>query len=499
MTTTASETSSNAAAPVFELDDRFARELPELAEDWQPSPVPAPSLVVGNDHLARDLGLDPSVLWSDPGVEVLAGNQIPAGAHPVALAYTGHQFGNLAPRLGDGRALLLGEVVDPSGNHRDIHLKGSGRTPFARGGDGKATIGPMLREHVIAEALHALGVPTTRSLAVVTTGEDVARTQMEPGAVLTRVAASHIRVGTFEYAIRLGGPELTRRLADHVIARHHPHAAASDEPIRAMLRSVVEAQAELIAQWMLVGFIHGVMNTDNMAISGEGIDYGPCAFMDRVDPATVFSSIDHGGRYAYGNQPGIAQWNLARFAETLIQLLADDSDEAIAIATGELERFPAVFDERWREGMTRKLGFVSDPHGRDADLFEDLIRAMHGDELDLTGTFRLLADWLRGEKELPAEANDVDAWSGRWRAALDHEGRDRRDVAADMDRVNPIYVPRNHLVEEALDAATGGDLDPFEELMSVVTDPYEVKPGCERYAEPAPADFTAGYRTFCGT
>lgn len=504
MTTAATETSSDAGNPVFELDHRFARELPELAEHWEPTAVPAPELVALNEGLAVELGLDPSALRADVGLEVLAGNRVPAGAHPVALAYTGHQFGNLAPRLGDGRALLLGEILDPTGAHRDLHLKGSGRTPFARGGDGKATIGPMLREHLIAEALHALGVPTTRSLSVVTTGEEVARRQMEPGAVLARVAASHVRVGTFEYAVRLGGPELTRRLAEHVIDRHHPHAAKSDEPIRALLASVVDAQAELVAQWMLVGFIHGVMNTDNMTISGEGIDYGPCAFMDRVDPATVFSSIDHGGRYAYGNQPAVAQWDLARFAETLIQLLAPDdgestTEEAIAIATEEVERFSTAFDERWRAGMTRKLGFVDDPHGRDADLFEDLIRAMHGDELDLTGTFRLLADWLRGDEDLPAGAADLAAWTSRWRAALDHEGRDRREVGAEMDRANPVYIPRNHLVEEALDAATAGDLGPFRELMAVVTEPYEAKPGRERYAEPAPDEFTAGYRTFCGT
>jgi serine/tyrosine/threonine adenylyltransferase len=327
---------SVAARSLFALDDSFARELEELSVPWQGAAVPAPRLLVLNEQLAVELGVDPEALRADHGVDVLAGNVPPAGASPVAQAYAGHQFGAYVPRLGDGRALLLGEVLDTQGRRRDVHLKGSGRTPFARGGDGKAVVGPMLREYVIGEAMHALGIPTSRALAVVATGEDVLRETVLPGAVLARVAASHIRVGTFQYAALNGGPELVRRLADHAIARHHPHAAEAENPYVAFYQSVLDTQASLMAQWMLVGFIHGVMNTDNMAISGETIDYGPCAFMDAFDPATVFSSIDQGGRYAYGNQPHIAQWNLARLAEALLPLIAGDTDTAVAAATGAL-------------------------------------------------------------------------------------------------------------------------------------------------------------------
>ncbi|MEZ5257091.1 MAG: YdiU family protein [Ilumatobacteraceae bacterium] len=354
-----------APAPLTGLQSTFAEALPELCLEWEAAVVPDPRRVAFNEELAGALGPAAQALDSPEGVEILAGNRVPPGARPVAMGYAGHQFGNYSPRLGDGRALLLGELVDPEGHRWDVHLKGSGRTPFARGGDGKATIGPMLREHLIAEAMHALGVPTTRSLGVVTTGERIMRDGFEPGAVLTRVASSHLRVGTFEYAARLEGDDLVRRLADYAIDRHHPHLAEGDRPYLGLLGAVIDAQATLVAHWMLMGFIHGVMNTDNMTISGEGIDYGPCAFMDAYDPATVFSSIDHQGRYAFGRQPAIAGWNLARFAETLLPLLQTEAgggtDDAVADATTELELLADRIALRWNAGMATKLGLAGRP------------------------------------------------------------------------------------------------------------------------------------------
>jgi len=475
------------------LDHWFARELPELAVSWPPAVVPEPTLVALNDTLARELGLSLSSLRSDAGLAVLAGNAVPAGAQTVAMAYAGHQFGNYSPRLGDGRALLLGELVAVDGRRRDVHLKGSGRTPFARGGDGKAALGPMLREFMIAEAMHALGVPTTRSLAVVTTGEQIMREGFVPGAVLTRVAASHLRVGMFEYAARLPDPAVVQRLADHAIARHHPAAAAAEQPYVALLAAVVDAQAALVARWMLLGFIHGVMNTDNMTISGEGIDYGPCAFMDRYDPGTVFSSIDSAGRYAYGNQPGIAQWNLARLAETLLPLMADDADAAVAQAMELLEAFPARFRSQWAAGMRAKLGLHDEAEG-DRELFDDLFTEMTALRADYTDTFRGLAGVLRGDE--PAVSGE---WLARWRARLADEGRAVADVAAGMDEVNPLYIARNHHVEHALEAASGGDLQPFETLMGVVTHPFQRRPEWQAFEGPAPDEFAATHRTFCGT
>ncbi|MEA2180772.1 MAG: serine/tyrosine/threonine adenylyltransferase, partial [Solirubrobacteraceae bacterium] len=463
---------------------------------WQAAPVPAPRLLALNDELAVELGADPAALRAPDGVAVLAGNVTPGGAAPVAQAYSGHQFGGLSPRLGDGRALLLGEVVDVHGERRDLHLKGSGRTPFARGGDGKAAVGPMLREYVIGEAMHALGIPTTRALAVVATGEDVSRGPMLPGAVLVRVAASHIRVGTFQYAALQGDPALVRRLADYAIARHHPHAAEADNPYLALFESVVASQAALVAQWMLVGFIHGVMNTDNMAISGETIDYGPCAFMDAFDPETVFSSIDHGGRYAYGNQPILAQWNLARLAESLIPLLDPDKETAIAAAMAVLDTFPGRYQEHWSDGMRAKLGL---PEGDHEALVNDLPALLHPPKVDFTAFFRALSSAVRGNpapaRSLFVEPSEFDAWADRWLARITGD----RDAVADaMDRVNPIYIARNHLVEEALAAATAGDLGPCGELVAVLERPFDERPGLERYAEPAPGSW-GSYQTFCGT
>ena len=493
---------STAVAELFRFDNSFVRDLPELYVEWQANTVLDPELLVLNDELADELGLDADMLRTPDGVATLVGNSTPEGTRPVAMVYAGHQFGMYSPRLGDGRALLLGEVFDTHGRRRDLHLKGSGPTPFARGGDGKAAVGPMLRELLIGEAMHALGIPTTRALAVVATGERIAREGMLPGAVLVRVASSHLRVGTFEFAARTGGPQLVRRLADHAIARHYPPVVDDGERYLAFYREVVEAQASLVARWMLVGFIHGVMNTDNMAISGETIDYGPCAFMDTYDPATVFSSIDHGGRYAYGNQPLIAQWNLARLGETLLPLFDDDTDAAVASATEVLSSFIARYRAHWQAGMRAKLGLaIADD--ADQQLFDDLLTVMRDQQVDYTSWFRKLAAVAAGvgESSIAAvgDAAAFQPWMDRWRGRLAAEGRAPADVASDMRRANPVYIPRNHLVEEALEAATAGDLAPVDRLLTVVTEPFEERPECERYAEPAPESFGRYYQTFCGT
>jgi serine/tyrosine/threonine adenylyltransferase len=487
---------SLAPPPTIALGDRFARELPEMAVAWKADEAPDPRLLVLNEALAAELGLSADALRSAEGMRLLVGNAVPAGARPVAQAYAGHQFGGFVPRLGDGRALLLGELTDVHGRLRDLHLKGSGRTPFARGGDGLATVGPMLREYVVSEAMHALGIPTTRSLAVVATGRTVRRESLLPGAVLARVAASHLRVGSFQYAAATGDLDLLRRLADFAIARHSPGAADAEQPYLALFEAVVSAQARLIARWMLVGFVHGVMNTDNTTISGETIDYGPCAFLDAFDPATVYSSIDMGGRYAYGNQPLIAEWNLARFAEALLPLLSDDRDRAVATAVTALERFRPEYEAAWSDGMRAKLGL---PAGLADDVAaavrDDLLALLQAGHVDLTSFFRALSRAARGDtapaRDLFLDLAGFDAWAERWLALAP-------DADA-MDRVNPAYIPRNHLVEEALDAATDGDLDPLERLLDAVTSPFDERPGLERYAAPAPGDFGATYRTFCGT
>jgi uncharacterized protein YdiU (UPF0061 family) len=489
------------APPLFGFDNSFVRDLEGLYVPWRAASTPAPRLLALNEELAGELGIDAGALRTPEGVATLVGNRVPEGAAPVAQAYAGHQFGGYSPSLGDGRALLLGEVLDVHGRRRDLHLKGSGRTPFSRGGDGKAAVGPMLREYVIGEAMHALGIPTTRGLAVVGTGEQVVRETPLPGAVLVRVAASHLRVGTFQYAAAMDDPSLLRRLADHAIARHHPHAAGAHEPYLALFEAVVEAQASLVARWMLVGFIHGVMNTDNMTISGETIDYGPCAFMDAFDPATVFSSIDHGGRYAYGNQPLIAQWNLARFAEALLPLLGADVDAAVSSVTEVLASYPDRYERHWRQGMRAKLG-IDDPQPEDAGLIDELLGLLEAQRVDLTSCFRALSSSVLGDtapaRSLFAEPAPFDVWSERWRARLLSGGRDPQATAQAMDRVNPVYIPRNHRVEEALAAATVGDVQPFARLLEVVTRPFDERPGLEPYATPAPPSDSC-YRTFCGT
>ena len=485
---------------LFHFDNSFVRDLEGLYEPWTAVHASAPRLLVLNDALAEELGSSADRLRSAEGVAVLVGNAVPAGAEPVAQAYAGHQFGGYSPRLGDGRALLLGEIIDPSGRRRDLHLKGSGRTPFARGGDGLAAVGPMLREYVIAETMYALGIPTTRSLAVVATGDEVERETMLPGAVLSRIASSHLRVGTFQYAAAQADPGLLSRLVDHAIARHHPGAAEAERPALALLEAVVEAQATLVADWMLVGFVHGVMNTDNMTISGETIDYGPCAFMEAYDPATVFSSIDHGGRYAYGNQPQIAMWNLARLAEALLTLIDADTDVAVAAATEVVQGFAPRFDRHWRAGMCQKLALGDEQPG-DVELITDLLDLLQAQRLDLTTTMRSLSSALRGDiaavTDRVEDAERVGAWLDRWTARVRTTQPDLGAAADAMDRVNPVFVPRNHLVEAALDAATAGDLGPFTELVEVLASPFDEQPGRDRYAEPS----TSGvpYRTFCGT
>lgn len=481
-------------APItIPVGDRFARELPELAVGWRAEEAPDPRLLVLNEALAAALGLDADWLRGPDGLRFLTGTLVPDGAAPVAQAYAGHQFGGFVPRLGDGRALLIGELTTADGELRDLHLKGSGATPFARGGDGLAAVGPMLREYVISEAMHALGIPTTRSLAVVATGRTVIRETSLPGAVLARVARSHLRVGTFQYAATTGDSALLRRLADHAIARHHPAAAAADNPYVALFDAVIGVQATLVAKWMLVGFVHGVMNTDNTTISGETIDYGPCAFIEAYDPETVFSSIDSWGRYAYGNQPTIAGWNLARFAETLLPLFADDQDQAIAIAQDRLEGFSVRFQQALTGGMQAKLGLTGDP-AEQSPLMNELLELLRGSHVDFTSFFRHLGAAARGDTEpargLFIDLAGFDAWLSRWHALQPNPEL--------MDRVNPIYIPRNHLVEEALTAATDGDLRPVEQLLAAVTAPYDERPGLDRYAEPAPEDF-GRYQTFCGT
>jgi uncharacterized protein YdiU (UPF0061 family) len=483
------------------FDNTYARLPDRFFARLAPTPVAAPRLLKLNAGLARSLGIDPDWLASPEGVEVLAGNRVPEGAEPLAQAYAGHQFGGFVPQLGDGRAILLGEVVGQQGR-RDIQLKGSGRTPFSRGGDGRAAIGPVLREYLISEAMAALGIPTTRTLAAVATGEIVRRETPLPGAVLARVAASHIRVGTFQFFAVRQDVDGVRTLADYAIARHYPEAAGSPAPYRALLDAVIAAQADLIARWMLVGFIHGVMNTDNCAISGETIDYGPCAFMDAFHPGTVFSSIDHGGRYAWGNQPRIGAWNLTRFAETLLPLLADTEQAAIEMAQESLAGFGARFEAAWLGGLLRKMGIAA-PREGDAELAQGLLEAMQENESDLTLTFRALAEAQAGDPN-PARAQfrepaAFDSWADRWQARLADEPTSVEQRRTAMRATNPAFIPRNHLVEQALAAAAErDDLAPFEELLAVLSRPFEDQPGRERFAVP-PQPEERVLATFCGT
>ncbi|MFA6154009.1 YdiU family protein [Mesorhizobium sp.] len=486
-----------------ELSNSYA-QLPErFFSRSEPKPVSEPRLIRFNRPLADELGLDAGQLTGPDGLETLVGNRFPEGLQPVALAYAGHQFGNFVPQLGDGRALLLGEVVDVNGNRRDIQLKGSGPTRFSRNGDGRAALGPVLREYVVSEAMAALGIPTTRSLAAVLTGDPVYREVRLPGAVLTRVASSHIRIGTFQYFAARRDTEALKILADYCIQRHFPHLAGEARPYGALLTAVVAAQADLVARWMLVGFIHGVMNTDNMTISGETIDYGPCAFMDAYDPSAVFSSIDRHGRYAYANQPRVATWNLARFAETLLPLMSADENEAVAEAEHVLRSFQASYETVLQRGFRRKLGLLTEADG-DLQLAADFLDVLARGEADFTLGFRRLGDDLDTEegqgtaRQLFQDPGAFDAWSARWRERIASEATDSATRRATMHAVNPKFIPRNHRIEQMIQAASSGDFTPFDEILGVVTRPFEEQPGMERYAEPPRPDERV-LQTFCGT
>jgi serine/tyrosine/threonine adenylyltransferase len=468
-----------------------------------PTPVANPQLVVFNDRLAEDLGLEPSII--EPAAAALfSGSQLPEDASPIAMAYAGHQFGSFVPRLGDGRAVLLGELAGQDGVIRDIQLKGAGLTPFSRNGDGRAALGPMLREYLISEAMHALGVPTTRSLAVVTTGERVFRPEALPGAVLTRVAASHVRVGTFQYFAAQGDQDAVRELLNYVIARHYPEAREAAVPALAVLEAVALRQAALIADWMRIGFIHGVMNTDNMAISGETIDYGPCAFMDQYDPNTVFSSIDQRGRYAYANQPAIAQWNLARFAETLLSAIDPDPETAVNLATGIVQSFILRCSARMLEGMREKIGLSSALEG-DTNLIQRLLETMQTSEADFTLTFRHLAEDAASPggrarlSELFPASSCIHQWLQDWQARLAQDPQTAAQRAARMRAVNPVFIPRNHRVEAALTAATErGDYGPFHKLLGILQRPYDAQPAVAEFTQP-PQPSEQVLQTFCGT
>ncbi|WP_134683885.1 protein adenylyltransferase SelO [Brevibacillus migulae] len=480
----------------WNFDNSYSR-LPELFFSKQnPTPVQAPKLSIVNAPLAASLGLNPETLQDENGVAVLAGNQIPEGAFPLAQAYAGHQFGHFT-MLGDGRAVLLGEQITPAGERVDIQLKGSGRTPYSRRGDGRAALGPMLREYIISEAMHALGIPTTRSLAVVTTGETIMRETDLPGAVLTRVAASHLRVGTFQFAARWGTIEDLRALADYTLHRHFPEVDADDSRYLSLLREVIKRQASLIAKWQLVGFIHGVMNTDNMAISGETIDYGPCAFMDTYDPATVFSSIDVQGRYAYGNQPVIGLWNLTRFAEALLPLLHDDEDQAVALAEDALAQFNKMLYRHWITGMKAKLGIVNEEE-QDESLIKDLLTMMQKYRADYTNTFRALT-FGKPEETALFGTDEFAQWHTNWQARLERQPESKESVHELMRSNNPAVIPRNYRVEEALDAAVEhGDYSVMERLLDVLSRPFAHLPEHAAYCSlPDPSGLP--YRTYCGT
>ncbi|WP_339252974.1 YdiU family protein [Sporosarcina sp. FSL W8-0480] len=478
----------------WDFDNSYSRLPDAFYAETLPEQSSSPELVILNYPLAAELGLDEEALEGEDGVAVFAGNKIPEGAKPIAQAYAGHQFGHFT-MLGDGRAVLLGEQMTPSGKRVDIQLKGSGRTPFSRGGDGRAALGPMLREFIISEAMHALRIPTTRSLAVVVTGNPVHREETLEGAVLTRIADSHLRVGTFQYAAARQVVEDLKALADYAIERHYPEVSGDANRYESLLLKVIDRQASLIAKWQLVGFIHGVMNTDNMTISGETIDYGPCAFMDTYDPATVFSSIDRQGRYAYGNQPGIAEWNLARFAETLIPLLHDDREEAIKIAEQALSGFGRQYHMYWLSGMRSKLGLFNEEE-LDVKLAKDLLQLMKNNHADYTNTFSALTtDRL---EELPmCKASGFDEWLERYEDRLSRQSQSDEEVKQLMRDSNPAVIPRNHRVEEALDAAIEGDFSVMERLLEVLANPYAYTAEQDEYT--MPSNSTTPYRTFCGT
>lgn len=481
----------------WNFDNSYSKLPEDFYRIFELNPVKEPKLVLFNEPLAKKLGLDATVLKDEDGEAIFAGNKLPEGGHALAQAYAGHQFGNLT-MLGDGRALLIGEQITQDGKRFDIQLKGSGRTQFSRGGDGRAALGPMLREYIISEAMHGLGIPTTRSLAVVTTGELVLREIGLPGAIMTRVASSHLRVGTFQYAAGTGETSNIKEIADYAIQRHYPGLAESETRYLDLFREVIKKQAALIAQWQLVGFIHGVMNTDNMTISGETIDYGPCAFMNSYDPETVFSSIDVQGRYAYGNQPYIANWNLARLAETLVPLIHEDKEEAIKQLQDELASFKTVYLNEWYEGMSKKLGLFT-VEEQDQQLIDELFKIMESEKADFTNTFRALTlDQLTEEPALSCSTKFSD-WYEKWKERLSRQEQSAEVVQQQMKSHNPAIIPRNHRVEEALAAAVeDGDYSVLENLNSVLKNPYAYSDAQEPYKY-GPGDEGKGYRTFCGT
>ena len=485
----------------FAFDNSYARLPPRFYVRQGPVPVQAPRILRVNHALAEALGLDRDWLESPEGVAALAGNAIPEGAEPLALAYAGHQFGGFVPQLGDGRAILLGEVLDPQGRRFDIQLKGSGPTPFSRNGDGRAWLGPVLREYIVGEAMHALGIPTTRALAAVETGEPVYRESVLPGAVLTRVARSHVRIGTFEYFAARRDVEAVRTLADYVIDRHYPEVRDHARPYRALLDAVIARQADLIAQWLAVGFIHGVMNTDNMAIAGETIDYGPCAFMDAFHPGTVYSSIDRGGRYAYANQPRIAHWNLSRLAEALIPIMDPDPERGLQEAQAAIDAFPARFEAAYGDRFRAKLG-LTEALADDPGLLDALLQAMTDAEADFTNAFRALCDAAEGNAERflgeLGHSAAASEWLARWRQRLDQESADLAARAQGMRRANPAVIPRNHRVEAALQAAVDGDLAPLDTLMRILASPFDDKADYPPFRLP-PEPHEVVRQTFCGT
>ncbi len=497
---------TTAAAIRIPFENSYARLPGNFFARVNPTSVRAPRLIKFNAELARFLGIDPDAISAEDAAGIFSGNRLVDGSEPLAMAYAGHQFANFVPQLGDGRANLLGEVIAQDGRRYDIQLKGGGPTPFSRRGDGRAALGPVLREYLVSEAMHALGVPTTRALAAVLTGEAVVREEMMPGAVFTRVASSHLRVGTFEYFAAREDKDSLRTLADYAISRHYPEAAQSDKPYRALLQGITTRQANLIAQWMGLGFIHGVMNTDNTSISGETIDYGPCAFMEAYHPATVFSAIDRNGRYAYGNQPGIMVWNLSRLAETLLPLMADEEgshEAAVAAAYEVLNGFSPAFEAAHLDGMRRKLGLTTAQEG-DADLLHDLLQRMTANEADFTLTFRRLADAAETGSNDPLHRlfdnpASFDEWAPRWRQRLTADPASSQERASAMRRTNPVYIPRNHLVQEIIDGALSRqDFEPFEELLAVLANPFDERSGLERFAAPA-LPHQAVTQTFCGT
>ncbi len=484
---------SVSSPPRLGLDNTYADELEGLYVPFTPRGFPSPVVVQLNRALLAELAVDAAVVETH-ATGLFSGSLVPADAKPLAQAYAGHQFGGFSPQLGDGRAVLIGEIKDHLGRRYDLQLKGSGATPFSRGGDGKATLGPILREYLMGEAMHSLGVPTSRVLAALTTGETVWRNDALPGAVLARVASSHLRVGTLQFFAARRDQASLKRLVDYSLARHYPERVGAENPALQLLQAVAVAQANLIARWMQVGFIHGVMNTDNVTLSGETIDYGPCAFIEAYDPTTAYSSIDHQGRYAFGNQGAIGQWNLARMGEALLTMLAPEEADAIAMVEAALQVYVRTYQAVLLDGMRGKLGLV-DAQPEDQALVADLLQWMHGAGEDYTLTFRRLADGLKDDTRPFCDAGFA-GWQSRWLARLGAE--DHAQVAARMNLTNPLYIPRNHLVEAALDAAIAGDIGPFETLLAVLASPYDTQPGREAFAAPAPSEF-GPYRTFCGT